>query len=149
MSDLVQIEKEHVTETCKPGAGSETCRYLTMMMKGFACAKASSLQAELDARFASGTLNSQGDNCSGPPDFVPARTADLRVVSDSELMVAYIESESEKGIKFLDAYLVRSLVVVDSGRIIIPFAELGTLLDCATQKGLSFTHDDLTDRRQS
>jgi|GEM_PF-2311040 len=69
------IEPQHVTDVCRIGKGSACCRYLVMRER-FACAKDDpSLRVTIDARFAAGTLNAQGDNCSGPPLFTSTEGA--------------------------------------------------------------------------
>lgn len=56
---------------------------------------------------------------------------DLVLTTDSELMVTHIESQTEAGQNFLDAYVAPDLVVIDSGRIIIPQdAVVSLVLDC-------------------
>ncbi len=62
---LAVLTDDHVRETCRPGAGAETCRYLTMSAVGWSCEKHSSLADTLDDRVAAGTMVARGDNCEG------------------------------------------------------------------------------------
>lgn len=62
---LSVLTPDHVKETCRPGAGNETCRYLTMGAGGWSCEKHSSLAQMLDDRVERGEMNARGDNCDG------------------------------------------------------------------------------------
>jgi hypothetical protein len=56
------------------GQGNATCAFLSF--RGyFACAKGTSVGNLINQRLAEKTMKAQGDNCSGPPDFVPVRLA--------------------------------------------------------------------------
>lgn len=69
------IEPQHIEDVCRIGQGSECCRYLVMRER-FVCAKDDlSLRGTIDARFAAGKMNAQGDNCSGPPLFASTEGA--------------------------------------------------------------------------
>jgi hypothetical protein len=56
---------EFVKQTCRPGAGAASCRYLSMGARGWGCEKLTAMKAYLDRRVASGTFTAQGDNCPG------------------------------------------------------------------------------------
>lgn len=64
---------EHLSAVCKPGQGDgSTCRYLVMGGGGMACAKSDpAISAAVNARVLSGTMKAQGDNCTGPEEFLP------------------------------------------------------------------------------
>jgi hypothetical protein len=62
--DLTPIPTDHLTAVCRPGAGADTCRYLTVA-EGWSCAKWTSMHAMIDDRVAAGTMGAQGDNCPG------------------------------------------------------------------------------------
>ena len=53
---------EYIKETCKPGHGTETCRYLLMGPEGWECGKLE-LKEVLDARVA--RMTAKGNNCKG------------------------------------------------------------------------------------
>jgi len=62
----VAIPKDHVMETCRPGAGEKTCRYLMMGPGGWECAKLQEgFKRTLDERVAANTITAQADNCPG------------------------------------------------------------------------------------
>lgn len=66
---------------------------------------------------------------------------DVEITRDSELMVAGIVGNTEAGIEFVDAWTPRSpaveFVVVDSGHIIVPEAEIESVVASAAERGLS------------
>jgi len=56
---------EHVASVCRPGAGAETCRYLTID-DGWACAVGNpKLVAFIEARAKEGRMTARAVNCSG------------------------------------------------------------------------------------
>jgi len=57
--------EQHVKETCKPGDGDGTCRYLMMGRRGWNCGKGGSFKRILDERVRKGEMHAQGDNCAG------------------------------------------------------------------------------------
>lgn len=59
------IPTAHVTETCRIGHKSATCRYLGAGPGGFCCLKHSEFKDLLDQRVANNTMKAQGDNCEG------------------------------------------------------------------------------------
>lgn len=63
--NVALIPVKHVTETCRIGHRSATCRYLSAGLGGFQCLKHSALKDLLDERVANNTINSHGDNCEG------------------------------------------------------------------------------------
>jgi hypothetical protein len=62
----------------------------------------------------------------------------LKVIYDSELMVVYFEGVSVRAVDFLDAWLHPDLVVIDSGRFILPLSEKDTVLTAAREHGLTY-----------
>lgn len=64
---------------------------------------------------------------------------DLQLHRDTELMIAHIEAETEHGIAFVDAYLPddAEIVVIDSGRVILPEPSLPAFLDAADRASLT------------
>jgi hypothetical protein len=62
------LAESHVKDVCRPGKGSETCRYLLMGAGGWVCGKYSALAATLDNRVREGTMRAHGDNCVGMED---------------------------------------------------------------------------------
>lgn len=65
LNDDEKLTEEHVANVCRPGAGAETCRYLTAGAKGFECAKDTGLAFTLDERVKRGEMTACGDNCPG------------------------------------------------------------------------------------
>lgn len=62
-------DEKRLNDVCRLKKGRETCRYLAMHPDlGMACAKGSNLQSAIDQRVSG--MRAQGDNCSGPPDFL-------------------------------------------------------------------------------
>jgi len=59
------LAESHVKDVCRPGEGSETCRYLLMSPGGWVCGKHSALAVTLDNRVREGTMRAHGDNCAG------------------------------------------------------------------------------------
>ena len=56
---------EHVAAVCRPGAGAETCRYLTTD-DGWKCARADhKLAAHIEALVKQGRMTARAVNCSG------------------------------------------------------------------------------------
>ena len=58
-------DNNYVTTVCKPGHGSETCRYLTMGVSGWECEKLTQMKRYFDTRVARNAIVAQGDNCAG------------------------------------------------------------------------------------
>jgi hypothetical protein len=65
VAPLPELTESHIKETCRPGAGAETCRYLAMGAKGWSCEKHSSLANTLDNRVNESKMIAKGDNCEG------------------------------------------------------------------------------------
>ena len=61
----MMTNNEYVMNTCKLGQGAECCRYLTMGIDGWECAKNKPLARIIDERFKADMMNAQGDNCEG------------------------------------------------------------------------------------
>jgi hypothetical protein len=65
--------------------------------------------------------------------------ADLEITRDGELMVAQIQGASEEGVEFVDAYFATDdIIVVDSGRIIVPLNGLENVYRAAREDGLNW-----------
>ena len=60
-----KIPLAHLENTCKPGKGQATCRYICQGPKGMVCAKHTPMRPHLDKYAAGGTLTARGDNCTG------------------------------------------------------------------------------------
>jgi hypothetical protein len=69
------IPAEHLLKVCRPVTGPTCCAYLASRdLSNYFCAKGSpDLRRVIDDRLARGAMNATGDNCSGPPDYVPSR----------------------------------------------------------------------------
>lgn len=74
---------------------------------------------------------------------------DIDITRSGELMVAHVEAQTDAGAEFVDAYVpvddVAGLVVVDSGRIVIPDASLDEFVASAKQAGLEVGEPVTTD----
>ena len=57
------ISDEHVKEICKIGQGKDCCKFITMGVGGFECAKGTEFESIILARGTS--MSAQGDNCKG------------------------------------------------------------------------------------
>lgn len=66
-------------------------------------------------------------------------SVDIEVTRDrtGETMVVHLEGLTEAGTEFLDAYNPLEMVVVDSGRIIIPEQNLDALMESCKRDGLT------------
>lgn len=62
----------------------------------------------------------------------------LRITTDSKLMLAEIQAENVDEIDLVDGYLASDLVVVDSGRILVPLIALDSFVALAHERGLDF-----------
>lgn len=72
--DKPRIPAHLVTSVCQVGQGAQTCSYLCHQ-GGWACAKGSNFQKVIDAKRVSPEgMKAMGNNCSGPPDFIPTIT---------------------------------------------------------------------------
>jgi hypothetical protein len=59
-----KITDEYVKETCRPGQGEKTCRYLLMGPEGWECGKMDpSAKIIIDRRV--GGMAAKADNCEG------------------------------------------------------------------------------------
>jgi hypothetical protein len=64
--DLPLLTDEHVNTVCLPGKGMRTCRYLTVISRGWQCAKLMPDLADvINERVARETMVARGDNCEG------------------------------------------------------------------------------------
>jgi hypothetical protein len=63
------LSKEQVKNICKDGQGSKTCAYLTIGDRQGDCSKGTAFEEAIRVRRLS--MRAKGDNCSGPPDFIP------------------------------------------------------------------------------
>lgn len=62
------LTESHVKDVCRPGTGTETCRYLLLGAGGWVCGKHTVLAVTLDDRVREGTIVARGDNCAGMID---------------------------------------------------------------------------------
>lgn len=62
--------------------------------------------------------------------------SDFNITSDGELMVVHIEGQTEAATEFVDAYATEEMVVVDSGRIILPERGFNRFVAFAKLEGL-------------
>lgn len=62
----------------------------------------------------------------------------IEIKRDSELMVSHVEADEEEEVEFVDAWLPADaeISVIDSGRIIIPDANLDAFTSAARKAGL-------------
>lgn len=67
----MQISIEHANSVCLIGKGERTCSFFSIGPDGLECLKGTSFAAVIRARQKMGTMNAKGDNCSGPPNFLP------------------------------------------------------------------------------
>lgn len=82
------------------------------------------------------SIEPDGDLTAGTPDH-NRRAADLTITRDGELMVAHIEAETDEATEFVDSYQAVAMIVVDSGRIVVPDEELPRLAGAAREFGLT------------
>lgn len=68
------IAPEHVQNVCRIAQGARTCSFLLTGGNGFVCGKGTSMENTIRAKRDQGAMNAMGDNCSGPPDFIPTGT---------------------------------------------------------------------------
>lgn len=59
------FSKEFAVKTCKLFQLEKCCSYLACGKDEFECLKGSSLEAEIDKRRESKSMNAMGDNCKG------------------------------------------------------------------------------------
>ena len=64
------IPTEHL-KVCQLNQGPKTCAFLAFGEGVYFCAKGGALEKMIRGRLASGQMKAQGDNCSGPPVFIP------------------------------------------------------------------------------
>ncbi len=67
---------------------------------------------------------------------------DLELTRDSELMVVHVQAETDAGADFVDSYLPdadarETVVVVDSGRIILHEDDAPAFVEAAQARGLT------------
>lgn len=66
------ISVDHGKNVCKLGQGSAACAFLTIDgSEGLKCAKQGDFEGIIRERLSKGSMSAKGDNCSGPPDFIP------------------------------------------------------------------------------
>ena len=69
---------------------------------------------------------------------------DLIFSRSGELDVTQVQGETEEGVDFVDAYVgPGEFTVVDSGRIIVPTANVPEVVAGAVEEGLSFEHESV------
>jgi hypothetical protein len=71
MSDYTIITEQMAQTLCLEGQGERCCSYMILTTEGRACAKGSNLFPMLAERHLMKTMGALGDNCSGPPSFIP------------------------------------------------------------------------------
>lgn len=70
MNEPTKLDETRVKILCNARQGKAICSFLIMAGgAGMCCAKGSSMENVILGRRS--TMKSQGDNCSGPPDFTP------------------------------------------------------------------------------
>ena len=67
------VNNEHARNVCRVGQGRFTCSYFGFTGQGGDCSKGSPEEVDIARQRAEGTINAIGDNCSGPPDFIPVK----------------------------------------------------------------------------
>ncbi len=60
-----KITKAHLNSVCKIHQGEKTCRYISLGLKGFACAKHTRMKPILDSFVDEQKISARGDNCEG------------------------------------------------------------------------------------
>lgn len=90
---------EHVKKFCRPGAGRESCCYLTSSGRGWGCTKYTSLRRSIDERKSG--MNAQGDNCEGLLGVIMEHIPELvgKKVSYRESMPTHVSEGPLKEIK--------------------------------------------------
>ncbi len=68
---MTNLSEERVDAVCRVGQDEATCAFLMFSSGGYECAKGSALENTLRQIQEAGSMQSQGDNCSGPPTFEP------------------------------------------------------------------------------
>lgn len=74
---------------------------------------------------------------------------DLTFTRSGELYVTGIDANSEAGVEFVDSILRGSLVVVDSGRVIVKTDDVPGIERDATDAGLTVEHELVERERPS
>ena len=65
------IPSAYESEVCKADQGESACRFLGFIPgEGSVCLKRTAYEAKIARRLSRGTMEAQGDNCSGQPDFI-------------------------------------------------------------------------------
>lgn len=67
------LPDDHIKNICALGQGRSTCSFLMLDGAGFECAKGTGIDNIIAERRILGQMVAMGDNCSGPPDFVPTK----------------------------------------------------------------------------
>lgn len=60
-----KITKAHLNSVCKLHQGEMTCRYISLGLKGFMCAKHTKMKSVLDSFVNEQKISARGDNCEG------------------------------------------------------------------------------------
>lgn len=69
-----KVSIEHARNVCGLGRETFACSFLALSSEdGWVCLKNSAMEAVINRRRAERTTAAMGDNCSGPPDFVPTK----------------------------------------------------------------------------
>ena len=67
------ISKDQAKNVCLLGKGPTCCSYVGMGEDTIVCLKDTAHHMELFRRRMTGAMKAMGDNCSGPPDFIPTK----------------------------------------------------------------------------
>lgn len=60
-----KIPKAHLNSVCRIHQGAGTCRYISLGLKGFVCAKHTRMKPVMDSFVNEGKMSAKGDNCEG------------------------------------------------------------------------------------
>tara|TARA_Y100000310_G_C20701843_1_gene830707 strand:- start:9728 stop:10012 length:285 start_codon:yes stop_codon:yes gene_type:complete len=63
--DQRKVPDAHRFQVCKFKKGEETCRYLSLSVKGYVCVKKTPMKQMLDNRVEEEKMSAKGDNCEG------------------------------------------------------------------------------------
>lgn len=64
------IPDDRLKGVCKSGQGEATCSFIGCGGE-YICLKGTEMEGTIKRRRAERTMRALGDNCSGPPDFIP------------------------------------------------------------------------------
>ena len=69
-----KITKAHLNSVCKIHQGEASCRYISLGLRGFVCAKHTSMKPVLDSFVSESKMCAKGDNCEGLGSLVALKT---------------------------------------------------------------------------